>query len=605
MRLLTLLLALFPLLATAQTVESFKVTVPGYGSCNVEMYKPAGWTKGPALLFVPGNGETGGNKEQLYKYGPLQAIRAGYKPTFAVVAFQPIYGFAGPVVLTALFNAPQVAGVTQWSATGLSGGAQTINKYIRDINLIKFYGIAPMSIAVDNPKIANYAGVKSWWIVGNVDAHRSSMLNTYNAIVKAGYPTKWTEIPGDHEAKVWLQAYAPAFGLYDYIMPAGSTPPPVVASSKRVLFDLKGSGRTVYNTTLRPGDTAVLTSSGTYFTLVGVKGVTVIADKAITLLNGFSVENGEDIEINGQYLVTIRGVGKDTAGPAISVTGTAKNITVREVIAKRKFTGVWWKNEASCDVSKNFPANVMDGCYIYDNRIDSMTNQGMYIGSTDANNHSRPITCNGTVYNYLPSRIRNIEVVGNFVSNTGRPGIQVSGAYEGKNIISENTVYNTGIGGDDAQGTGISIGAYTRAIIEKNDVRRSGTWLIASLGGAGEVIIRDNYLDSAGWNSKGGVAWASAIGINTVRTVPVDSTYLTITGNKIGSYRHPQAITIGNDAKTLARQVTISGNLHKGQAASVLDNSGFVPVVPPVTPPPAKTILRVITVYTDGTVEYK
>ncbi|MHA4844423.1 PKD domain-containing protein [Flavitalea antarctica] len=315
-----------------------------------------------------------------------------------------------------------------------------------------------------------------------------------------------------------------------------------------------------------PGDTLVLKKETNkkwgYFSFTGIHGtsecpVVIINDGAVEMINGFGVYSSTHLKIVGtgeigtQYGFTI----KDTLlipgdGVAVSIGGKSKNIEVSNLFINRKQYGFWIKNEAECDTTINYPYHWLDSIKVHDCFIRNMGSQGFYMGSTDPNNLDRPIDCGGVTKYYTPTRLSNIEIYNNIVDSTGRPGIQLSGAMAGVNRIHHNTVTRTGYQFDAAQGTGISLGTYTRCLVDSNTVRNTYTWNIASLGGSGLVEIRNNNLDSA--SHLGDVTWASNILIDTRITEPADSTRFKIRGNILGRKGSTQIynIEVGNQVPT-------------------------------------------------------
>lgn len=623
MRLLILLL-LSPFALMAQTTKLIKVAVPNYGDVNVVIHYPAAASatnKMPAVVYVPGLGESNTNYMDLYKnQGPLNWYQNNgnkFPSDFILVGAQPRYPWPGAPFLTAVLKELQKPEyfISSFSGTGLSSGAYAWIKYMKDGYSVPLTGVTIMGYEfMGQTDFSRYKSVNTWLFNGLQDGGSiESMQTAFAAMKSQGVNVRGTWYQGGHCC--WNNFYNPAYkedgkNIYEFMLGrATPTTPPVVTppvASRRIKLALNGTGKSYTAGSLAAGDTVEVSGNGTYISLTGLKGITIVPGGTVTLSNGFDIKDCEGITIDGQYKITVEGKG---TGAGLSVTGKTKNIVARDFTLRNLTYGVWAKNEASCDQSLNFPANVQDGLTIDGLRIDKMVNQGMYIGSTDANNNSRPITCNGVSYNYLPSRLANVRITGNFITNTGRPGIQVSAAYAGDNIIEGNTVRNTGVGSNDAQGAGITIGAYTRALIRNNDVDSTGSWNIHSTG-SGIIRIENNTLNNAGYNSTGGQTWASAIGIQTIRTEPIDSAFLTITGNKIGRYRHPQAIDLGNVAGTLSTTSTVCGNTTAdgkeatvNKTAAVVVKPCGVVVVPPVEP--TRKVLRIITVYTDGTVEYK
>src|SRR4029078_2076289 len=104
-------------------------------------YTPAGASESkklPVIVFTPGNGEVGTDSSKLYVHGPLKFIKNGWRPTnFILVGIQPLFGCSSASprfahnMLTAIRKNPLVD-TNQVYMTGLSGGAFTTLRYIRD-----------------------------------------------------------------------------------------------------------------------------------------------------------------------------------------------------------------------------------------------------------------------------------------------------------------------------------------------------------------------------------------------------------------------------------------------------------------------------------------
>jgi len=168
--------------------------------------------------------------------------------------------------------------------------------------------------------------------------------------------------------------------------------------------------------------------------------------------------------------------------------------------------------------------------------------------------------------------------------------------------ISHNIVRHCGLNGDGAQGTGISVGTYTRVSIHDNVVSNTYTWGIASLGGSGTgsvLRIENNRIDSSGYLAHYKLAnterywidparepvypaeldWPFAIEVGTRPTLFKDSTTFSIRNNIIGIFKSKKAaIQVQDKFKTLTRTGNVicgNKNAGNGKPATVfLDNSG-------------------------------
>lgn len=333
------------------------------------------------------------------------------------------------------------------------------------------------------------------------------------------------------------------------------------------------------------------------------------------MLKGFSIGNMDGLKIlkdtsdrRGFY------IGGDMLGTGSEIFGKSRNIEIGFVDWGKKFYALRCKNEADCDQSLN--EWVLDNIYIHDFDISDTDSQGFYFGSTDPAGTTRKIMCNGKEMLYKPSPLGRIRIADGTVSNTGRPGIQLSGASEGLSEIWNVKVFNTGLQLDDAQGTGISLGGMTRAYVHDCEVDSTLSWGIASIG-ATYARIENNIVSNTGKNSKGTLPWPSNILTDTRTTKPFTTTTIIIKGNKLGSVGVNQKanIEIGDTAKSMNTDNIVENNTVDGKPAvvevrdGVIINGGKPPVVvdppPVVVPPPAKTIKKITIEYSDNSIEVK
>jgi hypothetical protein len=146
----------------------------------------------------------------------------------------------------------------------------------------------------------------------------------------------------------------------------------------------------------------------------------------------------------------------------------------------------------------------------------------------------------------------------------------------GMSEIYNNVISNVGREFNDQQGTGISLGMYTRAYVHHNTIKNTYTWGIASLGGSGLIRIENNKVDSSGYLDGKTLKWPENIMIDTRATNPVDSTKFIVINNQVN---HP-----GGDVKNVQIWQTfttyhlagnvICNNTSDGQPATVGVASG-------------------------------
>ncbi len=307
-----------------------------------------------------------------------------------------------------------------------------------------------------------------------------------------------------------------------------------------------------------------------YFgSLIGTakKPIVIINEGTVEVTAGFDIEHSQYVKITGsgsreRYGFRIKG----SSGTALSIHGKSAHIEAERFYVEDCTFGCWIKNEADCDTSVN--NWVLDQISIHDFEMRKIRIEGMYMGSTDPNNFSRPKNCNGQMYHYRPSRLGNIKVFNGKIDGTGRPAIMLSNASVGLSEIYNNVVTNVGLEYNDQQGTGIAIGGYTRAFVHHNTVRNTYTWGIASLGGSGLVRIENNTVDSSGYLHGRSLNWPQNIVIDTRPTNPVDSTRFLVKNNRVSN---PGAsvknIEVWSTLPTYGRGNIICNNTEKGKPA--------------------------------------
>jgi len=327
-----------------------------------------------------------------------------------------------------------------------------------------------------------------------------------------------------------------------------------------------------------PGDTLVVRASLNPWSYIYLDNANGTAAKPIVVVNEGLVEITTGFDINNCRFVKLSGSGtKDkygfkvhhSGGVALTIHGRCADIEAERFSVNECAFGVWVKNEASCDTAIN--NWILNNISIHDYEIRNVKIEGFYMGSTDANNTSRPINCNGEQRFFRPSKLGNIKVYNGFINGTGRPAIMLSNAQYGMSEIYNNVISNVGREFNDQQGTGISVGMYTRVYVHHNTVKKTYTWGIASLGGSGLVRIENNKVDSSGYLDGKTLPWPQNIMIDTRPTNPVDSTRFIVMNNQVAHQ--------GKDAKNIqiwhsyhtynSTGNIICNNLTNGKAASV------------------------------------
>lgn len=195
-------------------------------------------------------------------------------------------------------------------------------------------------------------------------------------------------------------------------------------------------------------------------------------------------------------------------GAGFQVDGGSHNVEYRHCFAHNIGTGMWCKNDGTCDPRLNYPNLVNDSIFIDSCVVIGTWNEGMYLLNTSPDNNAsdpRPVVCNGVTTFPMPPRGGDFHIFGNYVDSCGRGGIQLGCASEGLfSEINNNIVKHCGMNGDDAQGTCISDGQYTKAKIHDNVCGKTYTWSIALLGASHTGFpqeVYNNQTDSSGYQA--------------------------------------------------------------------------------------------------------
>jgi hypothetical protein len=215
---LKFLFLLLPLWSTAQ-ITSYTAAQTGVG--NADVYWPEGATH--AVVFVPGKGEMGSNKELLYKYNsPINWVRSGERPSYAVIAIQPTaYNSNTYLTITKFVNwIYKTFPIKTYSPTGLSYGAAAWYDYIKKATDYKApYSAVLMSITSEAQcdsyrrlcgTDTNFRHIKLWAMAARNESHHDKQKKYTDLMITAGYPAKWTSgpnKPGDGHC-CWEQEYS-------------------------------------------------------------------------------------------------------------------------------------------------------------------------------------------------------------------------------------------------------------------------------------------------------------------------------------------------------------------------------------------------------------
>lgn len=227
-------------------------------------------------------------------------------------------------------------------------------------------------------------------------------------------------------------------------------------------------------------------------------------------------------------------------GVGVNVYGRSANFEIDHMEIYKKGCGMWIKHEADCADSLSFPNWVLHDFNIHDNFIHNCQQEGLYLGSTDPNG-TRVITCNGKSANPKPMRLGNFHVYNNTFDSTGRGAIQLSDADSGESEINNNLITNIGYEYNIYQGNGIILGGYTHAYIHDNNIDKTFSTGLYSLG-AGFVRIVNNTINHSGMlggRTSNGMASIMIDTRNTSNPSPGQSNPVKLTfkvkDNKLGS----------------------------------------------------------------------
>lgn len=328
----------------------------------------------------------------------------------------------------------------------------------------------------------------------------------------------------------------------------------------------------------------------------------------------------------------------------IEVKGKSKNIEIEQVYEHNVDLGMVLETNENCDSTFNYPYWINDSFNIHNNTIIGTWNEGIYDGNTSPDNafyDRRPSQCSignnpdSTVF-YKPAKNGYSHIYNNYIDSTGRGGIQLANAASGISEINNNIIKHSGMNGDDAQGTAISLGLYSRAYVHDNTISNTYTWGIASLGAGWTNIplrIENNTIDSSGYLLAYNLAttnrqsydprtepttapvliWPQSVEIDTRprayttdsppgTAIPgQDSTQFWIKSNIIGIHKNAVAINVDDDYPGIQKQGNIicsnvnksGGNATINVVASVSYSS--VCLVPPAVNAGSNQTLSAVT----------
>ena len=328
------------------------------------------------------------------------------------------------------------------------------------------------------------------------------------------------------------------------------------------------------NSSYQPGDTLILNKA---YSAVDIEGLRGTSSCPIVIMNqGIQVLITKRMNLDGCQYVKVTGSGssaqygfliqqdpqlRQQSYNGIQINDLSKDVEVERVYLHNVDIGIVCETNEDCNTAFDYPNWTLDSMSFHDNKIVGTWNEGMYLGNTSPDNASydlRPVVCNGVTYYYAPMKNGYCHVYNNIVDSTGRGGIQLSNAASGVSEINNNTVKHTGMNGDDAQGSAITLGLYTRAYVHDNTISNTFTWGIASIGaGATNVPLRieNNTIDSSGYLITYNLATTDRI-VYDPRTEPTYNNLLTW---------QPQSMEIDTRPRLYTTDTPNPGTAVKGQ----------------------------------------
>jgi len=156
--------------------------------------------------------------------------------------------------------------------------------------------------------------------------------------------------------------------------------------------------------------------------------------------------------------------------------------------------GMYSKTIPDCSFTNTRDKFTQYNTLIHDNYIDSVGNEGMYIGCTEYS--GLIVNCNGKDTLLYPSLLSGVRVYNNIVKYTGWDGIQVSSASSDCQVYSNIVMYDSQQG-TDSQMSGITIGGGSKCDCYNNTISE-GEGDAIELHGLGGNRIFNNIIVDAG-----------------------------------------------------------------------------------------------------------
>jgi hypothetical protein len=324
----------------------------------------------------------------------------------------------------------------------------------------------------------------------------------------------------------------------------------------------------------KPGDTIQLEGDYAYINLDSVVGT---PEKPIVFIAKGKVRIGMNnsyslIMTNSHYIVWDGVTPGDkysffSGGPSkdkLSTQGfgfaTSDNLEVKGMEIRWAQVGFF----AAPHTGGNYKNIKIHDCYIHDldNPTEAGRSEAFYIGWTS------PATTSGG-FNFA-----NIDIYNNILDSLAGDGVQIALA-DGGVHVHENKISNYGMANLEQQRTAIIVGGCTNGVYENNTIT-NGTGAAFQCFGGGDVYFKNNTAENV-------ASTATEDGFYLAGLCKDGALRVHLSGNKITGKVARDYVRKGNDNTT------------------VIDEGGnqFGNVPPP---PPVKTLLLTIHVYSDKTV---
>ena len=211
------------------------------------------------------------------------------------------------------------------------------------------------------------------------------------------------------------------------------------------------------------------------------------------------------ITIRGCRYVRITGSGdenhfygfniRQTNGAGLTMDDMTSDCEIDHVsIENGTIAGMYSKTIPDCSFTNTRDKFTQYNTLIHDNYIDSVGNEGMYIGCTEYS--GLIVNCNGKDTLLYPSLLSGVRVYNNIVKYTGWDGIQVSSASSDCQVYSNIVMYDSQQG-TDSQMSGITIGGGSKCDCYNNTISE-GEGDAIELHGLGGNRIFNNIIVDAG-----------------------------------------------------------------------------------------------------------